>query len=83
MRDASKTWSAVMAAVFAELYRVSRKNGIVAFEVGEVRNGKRQRGACGSAGPRGRLHAAGGDVLHEQQFTKTANIGASLTPSRH
>ncbi|MGE3173426.1 MAG: DNA methyltransferase [Planctomycetota bacterium] len=32
-------WSAAMAPVFAELHRVVRKGGFVAFEVGEVRGG--------------------------------------------
>jgi len=33
-------WSSVMGDVFRELYRITRKNGWVAFEVGEVRKGK-------------------------------------------
>lgn len=33
-------WSKVMQKVFNELYRITKNNGYVAFEVGEVRNGK-------------------------------------------
>lgn len=33
-------WSSVMSEVFRELYRITRNNGWVAFEVGEVRKGK-------------------------------------------
>ena len=33
-------WSDKMRGVFAEIYRVSKKDGIVAFEVGEIKNGK-------------------------------------------
>src|SRR6185295_3782548 len=32
-------WSSAMAPVFAELYRITRRGGWVAFEVGEVRRG--------------------------------------------
>jgi hypothetical protein len=32
-------WSAVMAGVFRELYRVTKRGGWVAFEVGEIRKG--------------------------------------------
>jgi DNA modification methylase len=67
-------WSAVMAAVFSELYRITRAGGIVAFEVGEVRNGKVKLEE--HVVPLGR--AAGFTLqevmIHEQQFTKTANI---------
>lgn len=67
-------WSAVMATVFSELYRITRAGGIVAFEVGEVRNGKVKLEE--HVVPLGR--AAGFTLqevmIHEQQFTKTANI---------
>lgn len=40
MAKTVETWSAVMAEVFVELFRVVRPGGHVAFEVGEVRGGK-------------------------------------------
>ncbi|MEQ8169900.1 MAG: DNA methyltransferase [Candidatus Eremiobacterota bacterium] len=40
MKRTVEEWSYVMEKVFMELYRITRKNGWVAFEVGEVRKGK-------------------------------------------
>ncbi|MFA6457194.1 MAG: DNA methyltransferase [Bacteroidota bacterium] len=67
-------WCSVMGSVFAELYRVVRKDGVVAFEVGEVRNGKIrleefvvQLGL--TAGFRCETI-----MINRQHFTKTANI---------
>lgn len=67
-------WSANMARVFAELYRVTRRGGWVAFEVGEVRKGKIRLEE--HVVPLG--IAAGftceAVLINEQRFTKTANI---------
>ncbi len=67
-------WSAKMGQVFEELYRVTKPGGWVAFEVGEVRNGKVK--LDDHVIPLGL--AAGfrclGVVVNSQQFTKTANI---------
>jgi hypothetical protein len=67
-------WSAVMSAVFAELYRVTKPGGWVAFEVGEVRRGAVRLDEI--VAPVGM--AAGFDceavLINSQQFTKTANI---------
>ncbi len=67
-------WNAAMARVFTELYRVTRKNGWVAFEVGEVRKGTIRLEE--HVAPTG--IAAGFEceaiLFNEQQFTKTANI---------
>ncbi len=67
-------WSAVMAAVFQELHRITKKGGRIVFEVGEVRNGKIkleeyvvQLGI--SAGFR-----CEAIMINRQNFTKTANI---------
>ena len=67
-------WRARMSAVFAELYRVTRTGGHVAFEVGEVRKGKiRLEEHVVPVGL-----AAGFEceavLINQQQFTKTANI---------
>ena len=67
-------WRTRMSAVFAELYRVTRAGGHVAFEVGEVRKGKiRLEEHVVPVGL-----AAGFDceavLINQQQFTKTANI---------
>ncbi len=67
-------WALVMGDVFAELYRITRPGGWVAFEVGEVRN--RSVLLDEVMVPVG--CAAGfscfGIVINSQEFTKTANI---------
>ena len=67
-------WSAIMGGVFAELFRITRPGGHVAFEVGEVRNrtvrleehvvpiGERAGFQCEEI------------FINSQKFTKTANI---------
>lgn len=67
-------WCNVISGVFQELYRVIKPNGFVAFEVGEIRNGKIKLDeyvvklgieagfSCESI------------MINEQIFTKTANI---------
>jgi hypothetical protein len=67
-------WSAVMAAVFRELHRITKKGGRVVFEVGEVRSGKIkleeyvvQLGIDAGF----RCEAI---MINRQNFTKTANI---------
>lgn len=66
-------WKQAMAEVFAELHRVVRPGGYVAFEVGEVRGGRVRLEetvipAATSAGLRAELV-----VINSQDFTKTAN----------
>ena len=67
-------WNAQMARVFAELHRVTRRGGWVAFEVGEVRQGKLRLDE--HVVPLGT--AAGFQcqavLINQQRFTKTANI---------
>jgi hypothetical protein len=67
-------WSAVMGNVFQELYRITKPGGWVAFEVGEVRNGKINLEEY--VIPLGL--AAGfnclGVIINLQEFTKTSNI---------
>ena len=69
-----ESWSATMGAVFAELHRLTRKGGFVAFEVGEVRRGKLKLDEV--VLPLG-LQAgfkAHGILVNSQTFTKTAHI---------
>jgi hypothetical protein len=67
-------WSAVMQAVFNELYRITRRGGWVAFEVGEVRNAKIKLDE--SIVPLGANAGfeCRGILVNQQTFTKTANI---------
>ena len=67
-------WSDIMRDVFKELFRVVKKGGWVAFEVGEVRNGKIKLDE--EIVPLG-IDAGFkcvGIMINEQVFTKTSNI---------
>ncbi len=69
-----EAWSGVMHQVFAELYRITRPGGWVAFEVGEVRSGSvRLDEHVVPLGVRVGF-ACKGILVNEQSFTKTANI---------
>jgi hypothetical protein len=74
MARSIKDWTAVMGAVFSELYRITRRGGYVAFEVGEVRNKTIRLEE--HVVPLGL--AAGflcvGILINQQTFTKTSNI---------
>lgn len=67
-------WSQVMGGVFKELFRVTKHNGWVAFEVGEVRSGKVKLEEA--VIPLGEMNGFHCDcvMINEQIFTKTANI---------
>lgn len=74
MAPTLEKWSAVMGNVFKELFRITKTGGWVAFEVGEIKNGRIKLEeaviplgvACGFSCPC--------VVVNLQQFTKTANI---------
>jgi len=67
-------WENVMSGVFQELYRITKNDGFIAFEVGEVRNG--------SVNLDEHVIPLGVNVgllctciiINSQEFTKTANI---------
>jgi hypothetical protein len=67
-------WRKKMSSVFEELFRVTRQGGWVAFEVGEVRNGKINLDE--HVVPLGLEAGFGcaGILINQQTFTKTANI---------
>jgi len=68
------SWCVAMDAVFKELYRVTKPGGWVAFEVGEVRNGKiRLDEHVVPLGVSQGFECAG-VLINEQNFTKTSNI---------
>jgi hypothetical protein len=68
------SWCGIMGRVFAELHRITRPGGYVAFEVGEIR--KRNLKLDEVVVPLGRK--AGfqcvGILVNKQSFTKTSNI---------
>lgn len=74
MSKTIEDWSNVMGNVFKELYRITRIGGWVAFEVGEVKNGKIKLDEYVvplgiSAG-----FECEGIIINLQEFTKTSNI---------
>lgn len=67
-------WSAVMGKVFKELYRITKPGGWVAFEVGEVRNGKiNLEEYVIPLGIEAGFKCLG-VIINLQEFTKTSNI---------
>jgi hypothetical protein len=67
-------WSETMGAVFAELHRLTKPGGFVAFEVGEIRRGKlRLDEVVLPLGLRAGFKAHG-VLVNSQTFTKTAHI---------
>jgi hypothetical protein len=74
MSKTVSAWSEVMSEVFKELYRITKKHGWVAFEVGEVRAGKVNLEDY--VIPLGEANGFTCDsiMINEQDFTKTANI---------
>lgn len=67
-------WEKIMGNVFVELYRITKKDGYVAFEVGEVKGGKiRLDEHIVPLGIEAGFKCIG-VVINFQNFTKTANI---------
>ena len=74
MSKTVEQWSEVMQAVFDELFRITKPGGYVAFEVGEVKNGKIKLDEY--VVPLGVKSGFKTEaiIINEQEFTKTANI---------
>jgi hypothetical protein len=66
-------WEAFIRRVFNELARVTRPDGLVAFEVGEVRGGKTLLERHVINAIVGLPFAVIGVMVNQQSFTKTAN----------
>ncbi|HKA43674.1 MAG TPA: DNA methyltransferase [Burkholderiales bacterium] len=67
-------WAGEMSGVFVELYRVTRRGGWVAFEVGEVRRGVvKLEEVVAPLGIDAGFECAA-ILINAQRFTKTANI---------
>jgi hypothetical protein len=73
MAKTVEAWQAAMAPVFAELFRVVKSGGYVAFEVGEVKGGsiRLEEAVLPIAAAAGFAPVV--VMLHTQKFTKTAN----------
>ena len=74
MAKTSKEWEKKMESVFHELFRISKNSAIVAFEVGELKNGtlKLENNVLPVAKDAGFVTRA--IVLNIHRFTKTSNI---------
>ena len=69
-----ENWSEIMSSVFDELYRITIPGGWIAFEVGEVNNGKiRLDEHVVPLGLESGFVCAG-IMVNSQDFTKTSNI---------
>ena len=67
-------WCVVMQKVFNELFRITKQGGYVAFEVGEVKNGKiKLDEAVVPLGINAGFKCEA-IIINAQEFTKTANI---------
>jgi len=74
MSKTVEDWSAEMAAVFAEQYRITRPGGWLAFEVGEVRRGTvKLEEIVAPLGVDAGFECSA-ILINSQRFTKTANI---------
>lgn len=69
-----EAWSLTMAEVFAELHRLTRPGGFVAFEVGEIRRGKVKLDEVVLPLGLAAGFQAHGILVNTQTFTKTAHI---------
>jgi DNA modification methylase len=67
-------WVNVMTGVFVQLYRITKSNGFVAYEVGEVKNDKIKLDHYIVEIGTSVGFICEGTMINEQQFTKTANI---------
>lgn len=67
-------WCIVMQQVFNELFRITKPNGYVAFEVGEVKNGKIKLDEAVVPLGINAGFTCEAIIINAQEFTKTANI---------
>jgi DNA methylase len=73
MHKKAEDWTAFIRSVFTELARVLRPGGNVAFEVGEIRNGKIELERLVLEAIADLPFEPLGVVVNVQEFTKTAN----------
>ena len=74
MSSTIERWIDVMSEVFKELYRITKRQGWIVFEVGEVRKGKVRLEECVvEMGLNAGFHCEA-IMINSQKFTKTANI---------
>lgn len=74
MAKTEAAWSEKMRSVFSELFRVTTPGGYVAFEVGEVKNGRVKLEELVIPAASQANFECSDLYINEQVFTKTANI---------
>jgi hypothetical protein len=74
MSKTVEQWSEVMGKVFKELFRITKTSGWVAFEVGELRNGKIKLDEYVVPLGIDAGFKCKGIIVNSQIFTKTSNI---------
>ncbi|CAM3066327.1 site-specific DNA-methyltransferase (cytosine-N(4)-specific) [Sphingomonas antarctica] len=74
MHRKAESWQSFVRSTFEELERVVRPGGHVAFEVGEVRNGKVELDKIVLEAIRGLAFEPLLVLINVQEFTKTANV---------
>lgn len=74
MSRSVEEWKEVMFKVFKELYRITKIGGIVAFEVGEVRNGKIKLDEISVELGIKAGFSCECIMINQQEFSKTSNI---------
>ena len=67
-------WSNFISKVFSELYRITKSEGFVAFEVGEVKSGKIKLDEVVAQIGKNNGFDYILTLINKQQFTKTSNI---------
>ena len=67
-------WSSTMQKVFTELFRITKPGGIVAFEVGEIRNGKIKLEESVVPIAVGSGFSCQAVLINSQKFSKTSNL---------
>lgn len=73
MHKTEEAWTAMVHRVLSEQARILRSGGYVAFEVGEVRNGRVLLEKLVWRAAEGLPFARLGVMVNDQEFTKTAN----------
>ncbi len=74
MSKTVEQWNEKMLEVFVELFRITKPDGFVAFEVGEIRNGRiKLEDAVVPVGIAAGFRCSG-VLINTQVFTKTSNI---------
>ena len=73
MHRTEEAWTSMVASVLTEQARILRPGGYVAFEVGEVRNGKVLLEKLVWRAAEGLPFERIGVLINDQEFTKTAN----------